>query len=52
MNDLGTAGQGSAEPEANWFDLFSSRYWKGIPETYGDKNEFQFTIGFVKTLAV
>jgi len=28
MLDLTTAGQGSAEPEAGWFDLFSSRYWK------------------------
>lgn len=30
MLDLTNAGQGSAEPEAGWFDLFSSRYWKGI----------------------
>lgn len=27
--DLAVGGQGSAEPEAGWFDLFSSRYWKG-----------------------
>lgn len=32
MHDLTTATQGSTEPEAGWFDLFSSRYWKGIPE--------------------
>ena len=32
MRDLQTASQGSSEPEAGWFDLFSSRYWKGIPE--------------------
>lgn len=32
MLDLTTGGQGSAEPEAGWFDLFSSRYWKGISE--------------------
>lgn len=30
MNDLNAASQGSSEPEAGWFDLFSSRYWKGI----------------------
>lgn len=30
MRDLNAAGQGSIEPEAGWFDLFSSRYWKGI----------------------
>lgn len=30
MLDLTNAGQGSAEPEAGWFDLFSSRYWKGM----------------------
>ena len=30
MHDLTTASQGSSEPEARWFDLFSSRYWKGI----------------------
>ena len=34
MHDLTTAGQGSAEPEAGWFDLFSSRYWKGISKTH------------------
>ncbi|XP_047955558.1 plastidic glucose transporter 4-like [Salvia hispanica] len=28
MRDLAAAGQGSTEPEAGWFDLFSSRYWK------------------------
>ena len=32
MRDLQTASQGSFEPEAGWFDLFSSRYWKGIPK--------------------
>ena len=32
MYELRTAGQGSTEQEAGWFDLFSSRYWKGIPE--------------------
>ncbi|GAY43877.1 hypothetical protein CUMW_078000 [Citrus unshiu] len=30
MLDLTNAGQGSAEPEAGWFDLFSSRYWKVV----------------------
>jgi len=29
MTDLNVASQGSAEQEAGWFDLFSSRYWKG-----------------------
>ncbi|KAL5538829.1 hypothetical protein UlMin_042758, partial [Ulmus minor] len=30
MHDLTTAGQGSAESEAGWFDLFSSRYRKVV----------------------
>ncbi|KAJ6396154.1 hypothetical protein OIU77_021230 [Salix suchowensis] len=30
MTDLTVASQGSAEPEAGWFDLFSSRYWKVV----------------------
>ncbi|KAG2710730.1 hypothetical protein I3843_04G041200 [Carya illinoinensis] len=30
MHDLMAAGQGSTEPEAGWFDLFSSRYWKVV----------------------
>lgn len=30
VRDLSTSGQGSSEPEAGWFDLFSSRYFKGI----------------------
>ncbi|GKV16781.1 hypothetical protein SLEP1_g27373 [Rubroshorea leprosula] len=30
MYDLSSAVQGSAEPEAGWFDLFSSRYWKVV----------------------
>ncbi|KAL7090292.1 hypothetical protein ACP275_12G031800 [Erythranthe tilingii] len=30
MSDLDTAGQGSYEPEAGWFDLFSSRYRKVV----------------------
>lgn len=30
IHDLTGAGQGSTESEAGWFDLFSSRYWKGI----------------------
>ncbi|THG19734.1 hypothetical protein TEA_028286 [Camellia sinensis var. sinensis] len=30
MNDLSAASQGSSEPEAGWFDLFSSRYWKVV----------------------
>lgn len=34
MHDLTTGSQGSAEPEAGWFDLFRSRYWKGILENY------------------
>ncbi|PIN24110.1 putative transporter (major facilitator superfamily) [Handroanthus impetiginosus] len=28
MSDLDAASRGSYEPEAGWFDLFSSRYWK------------------------
>lgn len=31
MQDLTAASEGSSEQEAGWFDLFSSRYWKGIP---------------------
>ncbi|KAL0735769.1 hypothetical protein Bca4012_011979 [Brassica carinata] len=30
VRDLSTSGQGTAEPEAGWFDLFSSRYWKVV----------------------
>ncbi|RAL46604.1 hypothetical protein DM860_004883 [Cuscuta australis] len=30
MNDFNTAAQGSSEPEAGWFDLFSSRYRKVV----------------------
>ncbi|EOY04153.1 Plastid hexose transporter isoform 2 [Theobroma cacao] len=30
MYELRTAGQGSTEQEARWFDLFSSRYWKVV----------------------
>ncbi|KAK4490561.1 hypothetical protein RD792_001243 [Penstemon davidsonii] len=30
MSDLDAAGKGSSEPEAGWFDLFSSRYWKVV----------------------
>ncbi|XP_052304293.1 plastidic glucose transporter 4 [Populus trichocarpa] len=30
MTDLNVASQGSAEQEAGWFDLFSSRYWKVV----------------------
>ncbi|XP_011035086.1 PREDICTED: plastidic glucose transporter 4-like isoform X2 [Populus euphratica] len=30
MTDLSVGSQGSAEPEAGWFDLFSSRYWKVV----------------------
>ncbi|KAJ1412740.1 Sugar/inositol transporter [Sesbania bispinosa] len=30
MHDLRAASQGSSEPEAGWFDLFSSRYWKVV----------------------
>ncbi|RDY08092.1 Plastidic glucose transporter 4, partial [Mucuna pruriens] len=30
MHDLAAASQGSSEPEAGWFDLFSSRYWKVV----------------------
>ncbi|KAK7316181.1 hypothetical protein VNO77_34989 [Canavalia gladiata] len=30
MHDLTAASQGSSEPEAGWFDLFSSRYWKVV----------------------
>jgi len=31
MKDLAAASEGSSEHEAGWFDLFSSRYRKGIP---------------------
>ncbi|KAM7520259.1 hypothetical protein LguiB_019221 [Lonicera macranthoides] len=30
MVNLNASGQGSSEPEAGWFDLFSSRYWKVV----------------------
>ncbi|CAK7344309.1 unnamed protein product [Dovyalis caffra] len=30
MTDLTVSSQGSSEPEAGWFDLFSSRYWKVV----------------------
>ena len=30
MTSLKASVQGSSEPEAGWFDLFSSRYRKGI----------------------
>ncbi|XP_030461141.2 plastidic glucose transporter 4 [Syzygium oleosum] len=30
MQDLTASQSGSAEPEAGWFDLFSSRYWKVV----------------------
>lgn len=30
INDLRASVQGSSEPEAGWFDLFSSRYRKGM----------------------
>ncbi|XP_004288655.1 PREDICTED: plastidic glucose transporter 4 [Fragaria vesca subsp. vesca] len=30
MHDLTSASHGSTEPEAGWFDLFSSRYWKVV----------------------
>ncbi|KAG6779164.1 hypothetical protein POTOM_015535 [Populus tomentosa] len=30
MTDLTVGSQGSAEPEAGWFDLFSGRYWKVV----------------------
>ncbi|CAH2072630.1 unnamed protein product [Thlaspi arvense] len=30
VRDLSTSGQGSSEPEAGWFDLFSSRYFKVV----------------------
>ncbi|KAF7811276.1 Plastidic glucose transporter 4 [Senna tora] len=30
MRDLTSSIQGSSEPEAGWFDLFSSRYWKVV----------------------
>ncbi|KAK8532245.1 hypothetical protein V6N12_053691 [Hibiscus sabdariffa] len=30
MYELRNASQGSTEPEAGWFDLFSSRYWKVV----------------------
>ncbi|KAJ0261028.1 Plastidic glucose transporter 4 [Hirschfeldia incana] len=30
VRDLSSSSQGSSEPEAGWFDLFSSRYWKVV----------------------
>ncbi|XP_010453769.1 PREDICTED: plastidic glucose transporter 4 isoform X1 [Camelina sativa] len=30
VRDLSTSGQGGSEPEAGWFDLFSSRYFKVV----------------------
>lgn len=30
MYDLKASGQGSNEPDASWFDLFSKRYWKVV----------------------
>ncbi|XP_074376214.1 plastidic glucose transporter 4-like isoform X4 [Apium graveolens] len=30
MYNLTAGSQGSSEPEAGWFDLFSSRYWKVV----------------------
>ncbi|XP_010264551.1 PREDICTED: plastidic glucose transporter 4-like isoform X2 [Nelumbo nucifera] len=30
MHDLRESNQSSTEPEAGWFDLFSSRYWKVV----------------------
>ncbi|WOL09457.1 plastidic glucose transporter 4 [Canna indica] len=30
MHDLRAGGQGSTEPDAGWFDLFSKRYWKVV----------------------
>ncbi|KAI5684297.1 hypothetical protein M9H77_05525 [Catharanthus roseus] len=30
MADLNAAARGTSEPEAGWFDLFSSRYWKVV----------------------
>ncbi|KAK7295777.1 hypothetical protein RJT34_18689 [Clitoria ternatea] len=30
MHELTVASEGSSEPEAGWFDLFSSRYWKVV----------------------
>ncbi|KAL0378062.1 UNVERIFIED_CONTAM: Plastidic glucose transporter 4 [Sesamum radiatum] len=30
MSDLDAASRGTSEPEAGWFDLFSSRYWKVV----------------------
>ncbi|CAN7034899.1 unnamed protein product [Brassica oleracea var. botrytis] len=30
VRDLSNSGQGTSEPEAGWFDLFSSRYWKVV----------------------
>ncbi|KAL1830150.1 hypothetical protein DCAR_0209558 [Daucus carota subsp. sativus] len=30
MDDLDASSRGTTEPEAGWFDLFSSRYWKVV----------------------
>uniref|UniRef100_M4CWP3 Major facilitator superfamily (MFS) profile domain-containing protein n=1 Tax=Brassica campestris TaxID=3711 RepID=M4CWP3_BRACM len=30
VRDLSNSGQGTSEPEAGWFGLFSSRYWKVV----------------------
>ena len=43
VRDLSNSGQGTSEPEAGWFDLFSSRYWKGIARLAEDSLFFLFT---------
>ncbi|XP_042397839.1 plastidic glucose transporter 4-like [Zingiber officinale] len=30
MHELRSGGEGSTEPDAGWFDLFSKRYWKVV----------------------
>lgn len=47
MQDLAVGGQGSAELEAGWFDLFSSRYWKGTCENNASFCYSSGTIGFL-----
>ncbi|PPR81592.1 hypothetical protein GOBAR_AA39125 [Gossypium barbadense] len=47
MYELRTAGQGSTEQEAGWFDLFSSRYWKVLTNIAHDSSDFWITTHMV-----
>ncbi|URE44866.1 hypothetical protein MUK42_25186 [Musa troglodytarum] len=35
MHGLRAGGEGSTEPDAGWFDLFSKRYWKAVFRSAG-----------------